>query len=351
MYRTLFVLVAIGVCLATPHTSLALPPPDLIVNIGSQFAQIFALLAVLFSSAAGTILQMSRRGFSRLKGKGVWVGLIALTVVVLALTSTWVILEVYQDRVLRAYESEVAAGIDAGIEIHDTTPDPVPSEDGFFVEHASLPIMIGNEEFAALTFTEPYVLDAREDEEYDLGHYPDSHHTRFADLIAGDWDGLPKGEVVYVFCWSGIRGKELTEFLRAKGIVARYLEDGAKGWVDFGGAWEGEILFSTMYNDARYTSTLSTTQVHEAVEAGAVLIDARQEEVFIADHIPGSLNITIFFTPSDELAKLFAAVPAGSRVITICDDYVSCFDAKIAGVKLEKLGHTFLGRYNKPWDY
>ena len=229
-------------------------------------------------------------------------------------------------------------------------PDAV-AERSFFEANKNLPISISNADFETARKSNVFVLDAREDEEYDLGHYTGSTHTRFADLIAGSWVSLPTDKVVYVFCWSGIRGKALTEFLRSKGVTARYLINGASGWVNSGGAWEGEILFSTKYSDARYTGTLSTKEVHNLVSDGAVLIDSRQTEVFATKSLPGSQNIPIFFTPSDELAKLFAEVPPDAKIITICDDYVSCFDAKIAGVKLEKLGHEFLGRYAVPQDY
>jgi len=52
-----------------------------------------------------------------------------------------------------------------------------------------------------------------------------------------------------------------------------------------------------------------------------------------------------------EIEKTFGQVPANSQVITVCDAYVNCFDAKITGVELERRGHQFLGRYNKPWEY
>ena len=57
------------------------------------------------------------------------------------------------------------------------------------------------------------------------------------------------------------------------------------------------------------------------------------------------------YTPTNDLEKAFAQVPAGSTVITVCDNYVNCFDAKITAVELEERGNAFIGRYNKPWEY
>lgn len=350
MLRSFWLTVFVGVIVLMPRPSLALPPPDLIVNIGSQFAQVFSLLAVLLSASAGLVLQHFRRVINKIKGHNVWIGLAAFTVVVLALVFTGAIFSWVQVLNQARYEQEVAETIQNGIAEHDIVPNNA-SPDAFFEANRDLPIVINNEEFDSVRASTIFVLDAREDEEYDLGHYEPSTHVRFADLLAGAWVDLPTDRVVYVLCWSGIRGQEVAEFLRTKGIVARYLEDGAKGWVDYGGAWEGEILFSTTYYAERYTGTLSTAQVHDYVSEGAVLVDARRPDAFATGRIENSLNITTFFTPTDQFAELFAQVPVQSEVIVICDDYMSCFDAKIVGIKLEKLGHTFLGRYNEPSAY
>ncbi len=96
------------------------------------------------------------------------------------------------------------------------------------------------------------MLDAREDEEFAIGNYPGSHHLRFADIKAGEWIQLPTDQIIYVLCWSGIRGKEVADFLRSKKILARYVERGADGWVSFGGKWLGEIKFRSVYKQDQY---------------------------------------------------------------------------------------------------
>lgn len=349
MNRSFWLCIALGMILVAPRAALAIPPPDLIANLGSQFAQVFSLLAVLLSAGAGAAIQASHKFLRRFQDRKVLTALAAFVVIVISLVVTYVIVIIVRDQTMDRYEQEVSDVIQSGIEEHDLVPVVISDEgNAFFEINRNLPLSISNDEFELAGAASIFVLDAREDEEYELGHYQGSKHIRFADLIAGAWTEVPTDRVVYVLCWSGIRGQEVTEFLRTKGVVARYLVDGAKGWVDYGGVWEGEILFKTKYSEERYTGTLSTAEVREQVLDGAVLVDARRTETFNADHIEGALNITIFFTPSDELVRLLEQIPAQSRVITICDDYVSCFDAKIAGVKLEKLGHTFLGRYAEP---
>jgi len=224
----------------------------------------------------------------------------------------------------------------------------------FFGKNENTNILVTNQDFKNITDSpqsDYIILDAREDIEYENGYFPESLHIRFADLKAGRWIELPKDKFVYVICWSGIRGKEVAEFLRTKKIVSSYLENGANGWVEFGGKWIGEIKFGEKYTDPKYQIVFSTDDVKKKVTEGVILVDTREPYKFNQSHIAGSVNIPIMYTPTITLEKTFSQVPENSKIITVCDGYVNCFDAKITGVELERRGHQFLGRYNKPWEY
>ncbi len=223
----------------------------------------------------------------------------------------------------------------------------------FFNDYQDLALAITNNDFNQNLKNEKnlYVLDAREDEEFEIGNFPKSTHIRFADLVAGEWIKIPTDQVVYVFCWSGMRGKEVAEFLRSKQIVARYIEKGASDWVNSGGVWEGDIKFSSKYADERYQRLFTLDELKKAIPDGTVIVDSRISGKFNQHHVSGSINIPIIYTPSSKIEAALEQVPKGAAVITVCDDFISCFDAKVTGIKLEKLGHTFLGRYNKPWEY
>lgn len=227
-------------------------------------------------------------------------------------------------------------------------------EYAFFNDHQNENIFITNEDFKNKIESgknDYLVLDAREDLEYENGSFPGSTHIRFADLKAGRWIELPADKFIYVLCWSGMRGQEVAEFLRTKKIVAAYLENGANGWVEFGGVWLGSIKFGEKYTEDRYQSIFTTAEVKDKVAAGVILVDTREPEKFKQWHITGSVNIPIMYTATIDLEKAFSQVPTESRVITVCDGYINCFDAKITGVELEKRGHEFLGRYAQPWEY
>jgi rhodanese-related sulfurtransferase len=224
----------------------------------------------------------------------------------------------------------------------------------YYESHSQAALVMTNDAFRKMTNgnTAQYVvLDARENIEYENGRYPSSTHIRFADLKAGRWIELPRDRQVVVLCWSGIRGREVAEFLRSKKIVASYLEDGANGWVQDHGRWDGNILFGSKYSEERFRLVFDTPAVRQSVAAGVVLVDTREPSVYAKSHIRGSVNIPTMYTPTADFDRAFAQVAPGSRVITVCDGYVNCFDAKITGVELEQRGHTFLGRYNKPWEY
>ncbi len=238
----------------------------------------------------------------------------------------------------------------------ESNPEEGASEnkDDFFAQNENYNLSITNFEFSKIINSNSsnyIVLDAREDLEYENGYFPGSTHIRFADLQAGKWIELPTDKYIFVLCWSGIRGKEVAEFLRTKNIVASYLENGANGWVEWGGTWIGDIKFSEKYSEEKYKTIFSTSEIEDEVANGTFLVDCREPWKFENWHIEGSVNIPIMYTPTIDLVDVFAQVPENSTVITICDDYVNCFDAKITGVELEERGHTFIGRYNKPWEY
>lgn len=277
-------------------------------------------------------------------------------------------------RILSATESGVAAAASPTAKVAGSTPAQVvavpaaapPSapkaavspenaaeNSDFFNDNKNLELAISNEDFQNVINNggDIYVLDSREDEEYEIGSFPNGVHIRFADLLAGEWISLPTDRIIYVFCWSGIRGKEVAEFLRSKKILSRYIENGADKWVSFGGKWNGGIKFSAAYPQERYAKTFEIAELKDKIASGTVIVDSRNKEKYNSWHIPRSINIPIIYTPSSQIEDLLEAVPAGKPVITVCDDFVSCFDAKLTGLKLERKGHEFLGRYNKPWEF
>lgn len=265
---------------------------------------------------------------------------------------------IYQQKVefnnwLSAVEQNKVEKIDTDWSEKVAEEEVVTEEDpnSFWNLNKDIALSVSNEEFQKILDGDSNhtVLDARENLENAYGKLPGSIHIRYADLLNDGWKNLPTDQIVYVLCWSGMRGEEVAQFLRSKGVVAVYLVDGADGWVsDFGGLWEGSIKFSSVYSGYETTYTTSTTRTK--VSEGVVLVDAREQSKIDTSPID-AVPMPLMETPSDELEAMFAQVPAGSKVITICDEWINCFMAKLVGVELEIRGVDFLGRYNSPWEW
>ena len=360
MKRNYIVILLSFVFLITPLAAHAVIPPDFIFNAGNQILQIFSIVVLFFSTIFGVAWQFIKIHLLKIKYKRI---VLVLSGAAILAISFGVAHAYEQHRQKMEYkkwleESGRYRWRDDKAE-GDFSKNPNISvsssiKNSFFDVHKNDALIISNRQFQDIyinSLSEYLVLDAREDIEYENGHFPTSTHIRFADLKAGRWQELPADKKVIVICWSGIRGKETAEFLRSKGIVAVYLEKGANGWVEYGGAWEGNIKFAQKYTERRFELVFTTQQIKKKMQECVVLVDSREPIKFAAKHIPESFNISMFSTATADLPQTFSQIPQGSKVITICDDYVNCFDAKVTGVELEKRGYTFLGRYNKPWEF
>jgi len=360
-------LVLVLAILFFPRQAQAVIPPDFIFNIGSNVIQFFSAMLLFFSAMFGLLYQFIKVKFFVSKNKHWWIaGFITLVVgVTVGISYLYTVLAQQGAYNTWLKESEKHALVEEKLPVE---PEPVKAADlappqtpevkevnnNFFEENKNTPLSISNADFKTVLANRDnnsIVLDAREDVEFENGHLNGAIHIRLADLRVGEWDKLSKDKFIYVMCWSGIRGKEVAEFLRSKNIVAIYLAEGANGWVESGGSWEGNIKFTEKYTDEKYVKLFSTSQVKSQKAQGVWLVDSREPAKFKKSRIPGAVSISLLHVPSSEMVKAFAQIPPGSKVITICDAYVNCFDAKMTGVELEKRGYEFLGRYNTPWEY
>ena len=78
-----------------------------------------------------------------------------------------------------------------------------------------------------------YLLDVREDDEWDAGHAPTAVHIPMSELSdrAGE---LPRDADLYVICRSGARSAQVTVALNNAGWQARNVEGGMEEWVRSG---------------------------------------------------------------------------------------------------------------------
>jgi rhodanese-related sulfurtransferase len=343
---------------AGSQRALAIPPPDFIFTAGIQLMQFFSFALILLGSAYLAGIQFIKVFFYQIKlnWKIIIIGLIA--VVALSGLATYIYKILNEKKAYSEWNAESQEyNNESGSTLINITPTAeITPSSTLTVDQTKSPYItkaVSNMEFKQIleSGTQFVILDAREDEEYSIGNVPGSRHIRLADLYAGEWETLTKDIIIYVFCWSGIRGKEVADFLNGKGLQADYIAEGADGWVSSGGLWQGEIKFSKAYTDQEFTVLLNYDQVKSEEANGALIIDSRELERYTNWHIPNSINISIISTPSTQIDNILSQIPANSRIIAVCDDIVNCFDSRILGLKVEARGHEFLGRYNKPWEY
>ncbi|GAA0542166.1 MULTISPECIES: rhodanese-like domain-containing protein [Actinomadura] len=83
-----------------------------------------------------------------------------------------------------------------------------------------------------------YLLDVREQYEWDAGHAPAAVHIPMGRL--GDRAGeVPRDQEVFVICRSGARSAQVTVALNQAGWLAKNVDGGMKGWAEAGRPMEG----------------------------------------------------------------------------------------------------------------
>lgn len=83
-----------------------------------------------------------------------------------------------------------------------------------------------------------YLLDVREQYEWDAGHAPAAVHIPMGQL--GDRAGeVPRDQEVFVICRSGARSAQVTVALNQAGWLAKNVDGGMKDWAQAGRPMEG----------------------------------------------------------------------------------------------------------------
>ena len=78
-----------------------------------------------------------------------------------------------------------------------------------------------------------YVLDVREQDEWNEGHVPGAHHIPLGEL-ENRIDEIEDGSRVFVVCRSGKRSLQGADILESNGIDAVSVAGGTLGWIHSG---------------------------------------------------------------------------------------------------------------------
>jgi rhodanese-related sulfurtransferase len=78
-----------------------------------------------------------------------------------------------------------------------------------------------------------FVLDVREQDEWNEGHVPNAHHIPMNE-VAENLDKLDDGARIFIICRSGKRSMTVANYLEAQGYDVVSVAGGTDGWANSG---------------------------------------------------------------------------------------------------------------------
>ena len=131
-----------------------------------------------------------------------------------------------------------------------------------------------------------YIVDVREDNEYEGAHIPGAYSYPLSTLDT-TWTQLPTTEVeaVYIHCAGGVRSLKAIAALEANGYKGKMIniQDGFN-------AWTGPKAQS--FYDNMPAATLLDVYTRKG-KGGIQIVDVREVEEYVNGHIPGAKNMPL----------------------------------------------------------
>ena len=202
-----------------------------------------------------------------------------------------------------------------------------------------------------LESAKPVLIDVREESEYAEGHIEGAINIPIRTL-AQNLDKIPMDQPVMVYCASGLRAGMATTSLHVLGYSnVKAFPPGWKGWSEANEPVSTEPVEAATYSVPEvnaellaavdeflsnlpegYYSLGTVEKLREAIDAGAVLVDVREENEYADGHIAGAIDI-----PIRTLAQTLDKVPADQPVVVYC---ASGFRAALSTAALHIMGYS-----------
>jgi rhodanese-related sulfurtransferase len=194
------------------------------------------------------------------------------------------------------------------------------------------------------------LIDVREESEYSAGHIEGAVNIPIR-MLAQQLEMIPTDQPVFIYCASGHRAGIATSALRLLGYEnVRAFPPGWRGWSAANEPVSTEAVAGASYAmpelDAELVAAVdeflsaipegfyavgSMDALAQAMDAGAVLVDVREESEYNEGAIPGALGI-----PLRTLVANLDAIPSDQPVIVYC---ASGHRAALAITALHVLGY------------
>lgn len=339
--------------MATAGSAHAIPSPDLVINLSASVAQLLGLLSVVF----GGFALSSKKGIKKRNARSSRIGQITLGVVGIALLASLASNALQYTSAIdgknnRLHTNLVRKSVENGAAVGDTSLITLS-----FSEQNQHQQGISTETLAEwLKSEQPInIIDVREDEEYEIGNIEGAVHLRYPDVLAQS-SLIPDNSNTLFLCYSGNRSSELCTEFSKQGKACNFMVGGYEKWLSESrplnaGATIGLDELRKLPDFSNKDTLLDTPAVHELVQnQQAEFIDVRYPGDFVKNHLPGAHNITMRALSSAALAERISALP-DKPLIAACYDKRSCFYSQIIGLRLERAGKHFLGRYSVPHEF
>ncbi|MFK7995034.1 MAG: PEP/pyruvate-binding domain-containing protein [Granulosicoccus sp.] len=333
--------------------ALAIPSPDLVINLSASVAQLLGLLSVVF----GGFAMSAKKKASKKRASTSMGGKIALGVAVVMLMGSLATNALQYTGSLdlknkRLHTNLVRKSVENGEAVGDVSLKTLS-----FSDQLSHPQGVSTETLAEWldTGVPVNIIDVRENEEFETGAIEGAAHLRYPDVLSRA-SLFPDNTKTLLLCYSGNRSSELCGELTKQGKQCNFMMGGYEKWLT-----ESRPLSSSVdltMDDLRQLPDfknkdllLDTPDVHKLVqEEGAGFLDVRYPNDFVKGHLPGAVNITMRALSSAALAERITSLE-DKPYIAACYDKRSCFYGQLIGLRLERAGLDFRGRYTVPHEY
>lgn len=326
-------------------TMLAIPSPDLFVNLFASAAQLLGLLTVMCGGlVARRRAQPQRAGGSRRLNQVLGFSLCGTLA---ALLLFWLSVREAEQQRLRI--NLMRSSTEAGKAVGDASLKTLGAS-----EQLQHPCALQTEALAAGLATGWQVIDVREPEEIEAGRVAGARALRYPDIQAepGLLGGREKRFVL--MCFSGNRSSELAEQLAAAGWDARFVVGGYEKWIAEGRPLDTEAARRELRALPAFPGhdvLLSTAVVRDLeAERRPLFVDVRYPADFAKGHLPGAINMPLRKLRSAEIETALQALPDRPLIVP-CYDKRSSFYASILALRWHRMGREFVGRYTLPHEY
>jgi rifampicin phosphotransferase len=330
---------------------LAIPSPDVLLNLFASAAQMLGLLAL---ALGGGVFVRRRNGIGgHARPAARWPFFVTLGLLV-AVSSAFLLyhLRVVDQQHQRLRTNLVRKSMEGQKAVGDTSLKTLS-----FSGQSQHPRGVSTEQLQQWLDAgrKINVVDVREPEEVEMGQLPGSWARRYPDLQQDDSGLCVEGVETILMCESGNRSSELCDWFFDKGKVTSFVIGGYEKWVAeyrpmTGQRADGAEIRAT----PDYPQKLLLLDTPEVVklftEQGAQFVDVRYPEDFAREHLPGAINMPLRKMREAEVEAALLDLPA-RPIIAVCYDKRSSFYAQLLGLRLHRLGADFRGRYTVPQEF